>query len=476
MRIILVGLLVAWALTGSARGQLDRPGLSLRRGLHEASGTPVRYGTMRVWEDRAAQRGRLISLEVVVLEATGDEPAPDPVFVFAGGPGQNAASMSNAWATHWIRDRRDIVLVSQRGTGGDNRLWCELPGGDDDLQAYLEPMFIEESFRDCLAALSQKYDLTRYGTADAVDDIDDIRKALGYERINLYGGSYGSRAELEFIRRHPESVRTAILNSVAPVSFINPLYHAWGAQHALDLIMDDCASDPACADAYGDLHASFDAIMAALDEGPVAAEVVHPTTGQRVRVELSKESFGEALRVIMYYDRSQVPYLIDRAAGGDYAPFAQTGINAVRSIRQTLALGMLLCVTCAEDVDRITEEMILAETAETFLGDGRVRRQRAVCAFWPRSALPGDAADPVTGDVPVLLLSGRYDPVTPPRWAAQAAGHLPEGLHVVGPGAHGQHGACIDAIIRQVLERGTTRGVDVGCVEQLEPTPFRLPR
>lgn len=476
MRFFLISMLLAWSLVGSARGQHDQPGLTLRQDVREADGTPVRVGTMRVWEDRAARRGRLISLDVVVLQALSDDPAPDPVFVFAGGPGQNAASMARGWMTHWIRDRRDIVLISQRGTGGDNRLWCELPGGDDDLQAYLEPMFLERSFRDCLAQLSQNYDLTKYGTADAVDDIDDIRTALGYDRINLYGGSYGSRAELEYIRRHPDSVRTAVLNSVAPVSFINPLYHAWGAQHALDLILDDCASDPACRDAYGNIRASFNAVMATLDRGPVATQVVHPATGRPERVELSRESFGEALRVIMYYDRSQVPYLIDRAAKGDFTPFAQTGINAVRSIRQTLALGMLLCVTCAEDVDRITDEMILAETANTFLGDGRVRRQRAVCAFWPKSQLPDDAADPVSRDVPVLLLSGRYDPVTPPRWGAEATSHLPQGLHVVGPDSHGQGGACIDAIIRQVLEQGTTRGIDLGCVERLKPTPFRLPR
>ena len=469
---------VALCVSGSialGQGAAAGPGLALREVASDPSGHAALSGVMRVWEDREAGAGRLISLEVIVLPATGENPAPDPVFLFAGGPGQKATSMAGQWAGHWMREDRDIVLVNQRGTGGDNRLGCELPGSDDDLQGYLEPIFLEETFRPCLERLAERYDLTQYGTADAVDDINDVRAALGYDQINLYGGSYGSRVELEYIRRHPETVRTAILNSVAPVSFINPLYHAWGAQHALDAILEDCAADPDCAAGYGDPRASFEAVMRQLDGGPVYTEVVHPTTGKLTEVYLTRESFGEALRVMMYFDRSQVPYLIDRAARGDFSSFAQQGIAANRGIRGALAFGMLLCVTCAEDLDRITEEMIETETAGTFLGDGRVRRQRAVCAFWPRSVLPEDAGEAVSRDVPVLLLSGRYDPVTPPRWGEEAASHLPRGLHVVGPRSHGQGGPCIDAIMAEVLDRGTTEGVDVSCVAGTPASAFRMP-
>lgn len=474
---ILIAPLVALSLTALvAVGQETRgPGLDLQDKTYGKTGETVRAGVYRVWEDRDQKAGRLISLEVIVLPAKGDDPRPDPVFIFAGGPGQNVTTMLGQWAGHWMRQDRDIVLVSQRGTGGDNRLACELPGSDDDLQGYLEPIFTEEAFRPCLEELAQRFDLTQYGTADAMDDVDDVRAALGYDKINLYGGSYGSRAELEYIRRHPESVRTAILNSVAPVAFINPLYHAWGAQHALDVIIEDCAADPSCVGAYGDLQASFEKVMARLDEGPVFTKVLHPRTNELTEVYLTRESFGEALRVIMYYDRSQVPYLIDQAAEGDFSHFAQQGIAMNRALRDSLAFGMLLCVTCAEDLDRVTDELIETETAGTFLGDGRVRRQRAVCAFWPRSEIPGDAGEPVSRDVPVLLLSGRYDPVTPPRWGEEAASHLPRGLHVVGQGSHGQGGRCVDAIMAEVLDRGTTEGVDVGCEDRMQPSPFTLP-
>jgi pimeloyl-ACP methyl ester carboxylesterase len=472
LSIVLASMLCVWASAQSIEPKL---GLELQDRTEAASNTPVRFGTMRVWENRQAQAGRIITLEVAVLPALGDDPKPDPVFVFSGGPGQNAVSTMRNWTGHWMRQQRDIVLISQRGTGRGNRLWCDLPGSDDDLQSYLEPVFREETFRACLENLGQRYDLTQYGTANAMDDVNDVRAALCYDTINLYGGSYGSRAELEYIRRHPETVRTAILNSVAPVAFINPLYHAWGAQHALDLIFDDCAADPACNRAYGDLRGRFEKILEKLDAGPVKTTVKHPRTGERVEISLNRESFGDGLRIMMYYSRSQVPYLIDRAAKGDFSPFAESAIQSQRGIRGILSLGMLLCVTCAEDLDRITEEMIVTETADTFLGDGRVRRQKAICGFWPRSILPDDAADPVTADVPVLLLSGRYDPVTPPRWGDEAASHLPSSLHVVGQGSHGQGGGCIDSIMAEVLERGTVDGVDLSCVKNLKPAPFRMP-
>lgn len=435
----------------------------------------VRAGSFAVWENREAGSGKRIHLSVVVLPARSADAHPDPVFVFAGGPGQDVTTQARQWVSHWMGVERDIVLVSQRGTGGDNRLQCDTSGSGEDLQGYLQPLFQEQIFRDCLAQLEEHHDLTQYSTAAATDDVNDLRAALGYDTINLYGGSYGSRIELEYIRRHPTTVRTAILNSVAPVSFINPLFHASSAQEAVDRIIADCQADPDCAGAYGDLRTKFETVLERLGVEPAATEVIRRESGDAVPIRISRDDFADALRIVMYYDRSQAPYLIEQAFRGDFSHIATQGIATSRSLRESLAMGMLLCVTCAEDLDRISEEMIVRETAGTFLGDRRVRSQKAVCAFWPRSRLPQDAAEPVTADVPVLLLSGLYDPVTPPRFGEEAASHLPRSLHVVGPGSHGLSGSCIDEIVSEVLARGTVEGVDVSCVETLEPRPFRLP-
>ncbi|MBZ0173480.1 MAG: alpha/beta hydrolase, partial [Phycisphaerales bacterium] len=277
--------------------------------LHEASGTEVRTGKFRVFEDREARAGRVLELDVVVLPATGRR-EPDPVFVLLGGPGLAAATHWNGWVGHWMRDRRDIVLVSQRGTGGSNRLGCSTPAGDDNPQGYLDPYFDEAVFRECLDGLSRRADLSKYSTPIAMDDLNDVRIALGYDRINLYGGSYGSRAQLVYIRRHPETVRTAILNSVAPISFTNPLYHARGAQDVLEMIFDECAADPACSARFGDLRAKFNAVLERLDEQPADAIVAHPVSGEPVPVRVSRDAFTESMRFMMYSGIRDVPLII----------------------------------------------------------------------------------------------------------------------------------------------------------------------
>jgi pimeloyl-ACP methyl ester carboxylesterase len=478
LMVLLAGLAARAGGPATRRPPLDEempePRLQLREVRHQASGTPVRTGSFHVWEDRAAQRGRVLSLDVLVLPALGEAPRPDPVFVFAGGPGQNVTGHLGGWVRHWMRDERDIVLVSQRGTGGDNRLDCELTGSDDNLQGYFDPIMDEASLRECLEALRDRFDLGHFGTPTAMDDIDDVRAALGYETINLYGGSYGSRAILEFMRRHPERVRTAILNSVAPVAFTNPLYHARSAQDALDLILDECGADASYRRAFGDVRAQLEVVFNRLLRERARATVRHPRTGDPVVVSLSRDAFAEALRVLMYSDSRQIPMLIHRAFEGDFDDFAQRGMETNRALRRSLAFGMLLCVTCGEDIPRIDPDSIAAETDGCFLGDGRVRRQMAVCSFWPSSQVPDDYGEPVAVDVPALLLSGTLDPVTPPRWGEQAARHLPRAVHVVVPGSHGVHGPCVSSLMRQVLELGGTADLDTGCVERMSLPAFAL--
>lgn len=450
------------------------PRLELRDGVHTASGTPIREGTFRVYEDRAAQTGRVLALEVIVLPALEQPAEPDAVFLFAGGPGADATSHVDGWVEHWMRRTRDIVLVSQRGTGGDNRLTCDLPGSDDDLQGYLKPIFDVPRFRACLEELRQRADLRHYSTPEAMDDIDELRAALGYQKINLYGGSYGSRAELVYLRRHPQTVRCAILNSVAPLAFRNPLFHAGAAQEALDHIFELCAADEKYRAAFGDLRRKFRTVLARLEKEPASATVRKAGTGEEVTLRVSRDAFAEALRVIMYTDYRDVPRLIQAAYEGDFDTFAARGIQRNRGLRQMLAFGMLLCVTCAEDVARIDPDEIEHETRDTFLGDGRVRRQMAVCRFWPKSALPDGYGEPVRAKVPVLLLSGSLDPVTPPHWGIEAARHLPRSTHVVAPGSHGVGGACVAQIMRDFLQH-PDQPIDTDCADELDFAPFRLP-
>src|SRR5215510_11211236 len=175
--------------------------------------TEVLCGTMSVWENRTAKTGRKIDLYMVVLPAQNPNPAPDPVFYINGGPGYGSAGAATGMGQFLgeIRNQRDIVLVDQRGTGKSHPLHCPLPGSDDDLQGYVRTLFPMEVLRACEPKLAAEADLTQYTTEIAMDDLDEVRAWLGYERINVFGGSYGTRAAQAYMRQHPEHVRSAVL-------------------------------------------------------------------------------------------------------------------------------------------------------------------------------------------------------------------------------------------------------------------------
>ena len=461
---------------GSADLALLRSRLSLVSRVHPQTGVTIAEGTFAVPEDRTTGKGRIIHLAVVVLRAKSATPRPDPLFVFAGGPGSDVTQSQRGYLNAWQQQDRDVVLVSQRGTGGDNRLGCSLAADDTNIQGYLDPLFRDDVFKPCLEELKRKFDLTKYSTFAAADDYNEVRLALGYDRINVTGGSYGTRMALVYMRQHPATVRTAILNGVVPIANKNPLYHAANFDLGIRALFAECAADADCRTAVPNLEAEFKAILARLDAKPAAASVAHPASNAKVAVTLSREAFLEALRVAMYSGaRSrQAPMLIHRAYEGDFDPFADVGLSSERGLRQRLALGHLLSVTCAEDVDRITEQEIGTIAGPTLAGDGRVRGQRKMCAFWPRSTLPKDYGDPVSVNVPTLLLSGTLDPVTPPRWGDEAASHLPRSLHLVVPGAHGVGGSCLEGIQRRFLDAGAVDGLDVSCAKDLKPGRFQL--
>ncbi len=437
----------------------------------------VSKGSYQVFENRQAGSGRMLELKIMILHAVDSQPEPDPIFILRGGPGVPAVDTYAGLLFPWMRQKRDVVLVNQRGTGGTNELQCKLPGNDDNIQGYLEPFFDTEVFRRELEELKKKADLRMYSTFNAMDDLNEIREALGYEKINLVGYSYGTRAALIYIKLHPGTVRSATLNGVAPTAFINPLYHAPAGQEAIEGLFAECAADPKCNGAFPDLPGKLATILQRLEAEPAEATVKHPVTGKPEKVKLSREAFATSLRFMMYSipGNRQVPRLIQQAYEGDFSPFAQVAMESGRGLRMMIRFGQLLCVTCAEDVAQITPDEVERVTAGTFLGDVRVRGQMEICEFWPKSILPPGFSDPVTSDVPVLLLSGTQDPVTPPRWAEEAARHLSHSLHVIVPGPHGVGGACINSIMQEFLDKGSVDGIDTSCTADEKLPPFALP-
>ncbi|HYU31777.1 MAG TPA: alpha/beta fold hydrolase [Thermoanaerobaculia bacterium] len=423
----------------------------------------ARCGTYQVREDRTARDGRTIPLYLVVLPARGPRPAPDPVFFLEGGPGipatESAAEMAENLAP--LLEKRDIVLIDQRGTGRSNPLDCPLgltPG------ALLDP----EDLRACRAALEHRADLTRYTTLDAAEDLDEIRRALGLGPVNLVGASYGTTLAQAFLRLHPEAARTAVL--IAPVDPTDPypLSVARDVESGLDHLFADCAADAACHAAFPDPRADLATLMAHLEASPARVEIQDPDGGGPVTVELTPDLLRQTLpqRLYSVEAAARVPLSLHRAAAGDYASLARAVLVLQRHFWSGRSLGQILTIECSESLppDRIGPEAVTAATAGTFHGDFRVRAHRAMCADWPRAQVPASFFKPVRTARPVLLLGGALDPILPPRHGEAVARHLPRSRLVVVAGeSHFPVNDCTRRLLHDFLNAGSTAGLDTSC-------------
>jgi pimeloyl-ACP methyl ester carboxylesterase len=436
----------------------------------------LKCGTYSVHENRDDGHSRLIPLKVIVVPSRAAHPAADPVvLVSPGGPGttNSEALVPRAWYS-WLRDNRDVVIVDLRGTSGPSRLDCDMSNSALGAAEYLETLFPKDRIDACRDALRKKVDLRYYTTPAIVEDFDEVRRALGYGKVNLLAVSWGTRVEYLWLRMHPETVRSAILEGSAPVSFLNPLPHARSAQDAIDSLFAECRRQTACHASFPNVASELDSVMIRLQRGAAAVRVATGTGTDSTTVPFTWPEFAEALRVMTYSaPRSQaVPMLVHRAFEGDYGGFAAAAIQSNRQLRSTIRFGFLLAITCTEDVSRIDPRTIERETAHTYLGDTRVREQIAACADWPRGTLPDNYGDPVRTNVPVFLLSGNVDPVAPARFTTDAARYLPNSIHVIAPGGHVPRGACIDAMERAFLDAANPRAVDTSCVAQMRLPDF----
>jgi len=439
----------------------------------------VRCGSFEVFEDRSGKRGRKIVLKIVVFPATGQDKAADPLFYIPGGPGSSATEDAPYIAREFarIRERRDLVFVDQRGTGGSNPLNCDLfkPA---DLRSYLGDYFPLEAVRRCREQLEPKANLELYTTAIAMDDLDDVRAALGYKQINIIGGSYGTRAAQVYLKLHPDRVRAVILHGVSPTNQFMPRDFPQHTERALNGVIGECEQDDACRAEFPDLKAETKKVLATLVRGPVDVELKRRET---VRVSLSRDLVAEAVRYMLYQPgaASRIPLFLHLAAQGNYTPFAEAAISYRQQIVATGSNGMYLSVTCAEDLPMIKPGEGERNGVDTFLGDYRLRQQRAACALWGRGKVPKDYAEPTRSAVPALIVTGQWDPVTPPTYGDTVAKYLSHSLHVIVPhGGHGFNGLkgtdCVGNLMSSFIERGTTEGLDTSCVNSIVRNGFML--
>jgi pimeloyl-ACP methyl ester carboxylesterase len=433
-------------------------------------------GKVTVFENRQTRTGRTIDLNLVVLPALDQKAKTEPLFDLAGGPGASSAERAEfyAGAGKDYRRRHDVICVDQRGTGQSNRL--SIPR-EKTAQYYLSEMFPIDYVRQLRHTLEQRADLTKYTTSIAMDDLDEVRAWLGYDRINLFGASYGTQAALVYMRQHSEHVRSAILLAVAPTDLKMPLHHSESAARAMDLLLGECERDAACHAAFPQIRDDWKNALAQLERQPARVEYSSAGKAAPTTVEIQRGVFGEKIRTWMY-DRdkaARIPLIVHQAAGGDFAPFLRQAIGP--SIPDFVADGMYLSVTCAEDVPFINQEEAAKLNADNPFGNYRVFQQTRACGMWPRGKIPTDFLEPVSSNAPVLIFSGNMDPVTPPKYGEEVAKHLPNSRHIIiAEAGHGVDGlndpGCVDRIAIEFLDKGDAKNLDVSCVKRMAPPPF----
>jgi len=438
-------------------------------------------GRLSVPENPAAPHGRQIGLRIAVVPAISTRKRPDPLFVLAGGPGMAATSFYTSVAPVFerIHRDRDIVLVDQRGTGGSNALDCE--SSEEDLYESTTAEIVAETER-CLRMLGAHADVRFYTTSLAVRDLDDVRAALGYDLIDLYGSSYGTIVAQQYLRRFPDGVRSVILDGVVPPQLALGATSALDAQAALTSIFSRCAQQAGCHARFGDPAATYRQLRDQLAGHPVWVDLTDPTSGEPYRLQFTDYHLAMVLRLASYTPELAALLPLDlheAGAAGNFAPLAGQFLLIDRVYGDAIAEGMNDTVVCSEDVPfyHVDAEQ-RAELARTFLGTSQLDGLQAICKIWPRGPMDADFHQPLHSNVPALLLSGGNDPITPPRYAAEAVLGFTHGLSVVVSGfGHGQlTDPCMAGVMAQFVDRASVTGLDTACTRHLSPMPFFLTR
>lgn len=441
----------------------------------------ARCGTLRVLEDRSDPEGRQIDLRVVMLPATGSDVRPDPVFFLAGGPG-GAATEDETWvggvyAT--LHRDHDFVLVDQRGTGGSNRLVSPDPPDVSGLSRADAEARIRAWAEGVLASLPG--DPRFYTTSVAMEDIDEVRAALGAEQIDVIGASYGATAAQYYLRQHENRVRAMVLDGATLLDVPVLERFAVSSQAALDQVLERCEADGDCRMAFPTLRDDLRRVLAALRTRPVTTDVLDPWTGQPIVVDANALAGIIHAGLLVDTTTARLPSLIHAAATGDSTTVARAiADNLPPRDRATDRLVMSAEILCSEAWARFDPVETARLARGSYLAEVEIAaatNAATSCKFIPQGVVPTGDGQPVRSDVPVLFTVGSADPQDPPANIADAPTELPASRTVVVPGEGHTvaHIGCVPSIVTAFLEAGSAIGLDASCVASLSLPPFATP-
>lgn len=434
----------------------------------------ARCGAIEVSENPDQPGSRKLEIHFAVIPAANGRPLSDPIVPLLGGPGESAIDAAE-WGMQRLEQMlndRDLLLVDQRGTGQSGALRCHFFSPDVPAES-LQNLFPPAAVERCAKDLAAHADLTQYSYRRFADDLEKIRRTLGYGPLNLFAGSYGTRAAQVFVRTYPDSVRTIYLGSVDPIDVAMPLPFAKAEQSILERTLVACEADASCRAAFPRVRDEFSDIAERLASGRVSVKV----SGDGKTVALSQGRVAEWFRSLLYRPSSaaRLPWLIDRASKGDWAPIVNGILEDSRGADNDLSLGLLLSITCSDDLPFVREEEVVAATGNTFLGDWRLRQQQTACMAWPHSVAPTSYRAPVRTKVPTMFVTGDSDGGTPLWFTERAAPGFQNRIVVVmNNRGHTEWAPCVETLYQHFLNQGSVKGLDPAACSHLPRPPFKI--
>jgi pimeloyl-ACP methyl ester carboxylesterase len=434
---------------------------------------PARCGVLTVLENPQRPGGRRLGVHFAVIAATGGRALRDPIVVLMGGPGEKAIESASVYVEKLapLLSDRDLLLVDQRGTGQSAPLECHLFSPADPA-ASVRDLFPPAAVTRCVRNLEKTADLARYLFPYFADDLEQVRRALGYERLNLFAGSYGTRAAQAYLRAYPKSVRTAYLGSPVPIDVGGPMGFAKTEQTALDLMFENCAASPACHAAFPNLRSEFQQVVKRLDAGHVRVHV----PGAADPVVLSRGRVAEWVRSQLYRprDAAALPWFLHRAYAGDWTAMLDDMLSDARGAEQDLSFGLFFSITCSEDMPFVQEKDVVAATRDTFLEEYRLRQQQAACKLWPKAQLLKGYRRPIKSSVPTLFVTGDLDGGTPLWFTDRVAQGFSNHVTVVVRGqGHTEWNECVAGKYEQLVRSGSVRGLNSPSCPPIPLPPFK---
>ena len=463
--LVITGFISSLPALASSSAQSDNK-LSEQSSCYlEGLSEQLTCGFVTVPENADKPEGKQIQIHYAVLPAIKNSDHSEAFLAIAGGPGQsamdNAAFFDRTFSK--VRQQKDILLIDQRGTGRSNILNCESEGYQGSLAANEADFDTTKETQACLDNLASS-DVTQYGSLNALKDFEAVREHLNYQKLHVYGISYGTRMAQLYMRHYPQVLSTVTIDGVVPMQQ-NVLAIGQAISRSFDLLLQGCSDNTLCNKQFPQLRAELEAVDAKLAIAPVITQVRDPLTGESTQLTMTRGKFMGAIRMALYAPniRALIPHAIHQAANNNFQPIM--GLYALNLDSTGIAMGMHASVVCGEDWQRLTADE-REEVASTYFGQEMITTFEQSCDIWQMPAVDRSFSDAINSDIPTLVLSGQIDPATPPSWGELAMEKLTKAKHFIAPYAsHGVAGqSCGNELIAQLVDSGSVAELDSECL------------